>query len=514
MDADRWRRAGQRFHGNERKGLLEFEADEEQEVEACEARSSGRNTHAVSVARGSDVIVIGAGAAGLMAATAARGAVAHDGSPTPPGGPSVLVLDSMARGGLKILASGGGRCNVANETAGPRDFPDAPPQILRGLLRAFPPDSVRRFFESRGVALYAEPLGKLFPVSNRAADVLRCLSGAATAAGAEFLTGVEVEAVAVDGDGYRVAASDGRSFRARRVIVATGGRSLPKTGSRGAGYRIAEQFGHVLDPPVPALAPLHLGTPNPLGGLQGITVPVILTVTEEREAPERLAGRSLRPLARAAGSAVVTHRGLSGPAALDVSGAAARSLARSGRPVLHADFWSLSDRASAFGPFLDLAKPPGACLAPEGTILPADLARFGAALTAASRGEGRRALGRVLAERMPANLVAALLGAAGLDPGARIDGLGRRALRDAWTAVCHAPFRIEGTAGFEKAEVTAGGVRLTDLHRSTLESRRAPGLHFAGEVIAVTGRLGGFNFQWAWTSGFVAGHGVCRPPAS
>jgi predicted flavoprotein YhiN len=432
------------------------------------------------------VAVIGAGAAGIFAALAARGALDAKGafSRPPAAAPRVLLLDSKEKVGRKILISGGGRCNATNAVVTDRDFDTDAPAVVRGVLAGFPVASVRAFFRSRGVDLAEEPVGKLFPRDGNAKGVLAALLGAVEEAGVGTAFGAEVREVAPDAGGWRVG---GR--RARRAIVATGGRSIPATGSAGFGYALAESLGHAVVPPVPALAALRGATP---ARFAGVTVPAILTVSD----PE---GRVLR---RAAGSLLFTHGGVSGPAALDASVAVARALAE-GRPFrVRADLWTLADPAGPWARFLGLPKAPGSCLA--AAPVPAEAAAVERHLLEETRRDPRRTAGAVLGERIPRRLVEALVPAAG----APLGRLPREARRAAAEAVAALDLGITGTDGFERAEVTAGGVPLRELHRVTLESRRAPGLHFCGEVCNATGRLGGFNFQWAWSSGFAAGRGA------
>ncbi len=436
--------------------------------------------------RGCDVAVIGAGAAGIFAALAARGALDARGGfrPPPPGAPSVVLLDSKESPGRKILVSGGGRCNVTNAAVTDRDFDSDAPAIVRGVLAGFPVAAVRRFFEGRGVPLVEEPLGKLFPAEGGAKAVLSALLGSLDEAGVARSFGREVGAVERSGDGWRAG-----DLPARRIVVATGGRSVPQTGSTGFGYGLAASLGHAVVDPVPALAALRGSTP-PVHA--GTTVPAILTV----EDPD---GRVLR---RAAGSLLFTHDGVSGPAALDASLAVARAR-REGKPFrVRADFWTLSDPAGPFAPFLGLPKPPGACLAdcpPPTTAHAVD-----GEILAATRSSPASTLGDVLAARLPRRLVEALVPAV-RTPLARLSREDRRAAAE---AVAGLDLGISGAGGFDRAEVTAGGVPLRELDRRTLESRRAPGIHFCGEVCHATGRLGGFNFQWAWSSGFAAGRGA------
>jgi hypothetical protein len=396
----------------------------------------------------------------------------------------VVLLDSMESPGRKILVSGGGRCNVTNATVTDRDFDTDAPAVVRGVLAGFPVAAVRAFFEDRGVPLVEEPLGKLFPAEGGAKAVLAALLGALEAAGVARSFGTEVGPVERAGDGWRAG-----DLLARRLVVATGGRSVPRTGSTGFGYGLASSLGHEVVEPVPALAALRGAVPAVHAGT---TVPAILTV----EDPD---GRVLR---RAAGSLLFTHEGVSGPAALDASVAVARAL-RGGMPFrVRADFWTLSDPGGPFAPFLGLPKPPGACL--DECPPPTTAHAVDREILAAVRGSPASTLGEFLAARLPRRLVEALVPAA-RTPLARLSREDRRAAAE---AVAGLDLRIRGTDGFERAEVTAGGVPLRELDRRTLESRRAPGIHFCGEVCHATGRLGGFNFQWAWSSGFAAGHGA------
>jgi len=435
------------------------------------------------------VAVVGAGAAGIFAALAARGALDGKGRTSRPAAdaPRVVLLDSMERPGRKILVSGGGRCNVTNERVTDRDFDTDSPAVVRGVLAGFSAAATRAFLEGRGVALRAEPLGKVFPASGRAREILDALLGALDGAGVERRFGAEVAGIAREDGLWRVG-----DLLARRVVVATGGKSVPSTGSTGFGYGLAASLGHAVAEPVPALAALRGAVP---GGLAGVTLPAILTVAEGRR----------RTLRRAAGSLLFTHRGVSGPPALDSSLAVASCL-RSGSPfTVTADFWTLSDPVGPFAPYLSLPKPPGACL-PESPP-PADAAAVEEWILERTRRSPRSTLGVALAERLPRRLVEAIVPS----PATPLSVLPREARRAAAEAATALDLRVTGTDGFDRAEVTAGGVPLRELDRRTLESRLAPGLHFCGEVCDATGRLGGFNFQWAFASGFAAGMGAAGP---
>jgi len=258
-------------------------------------------------------------------------------------------------------------------------------------------------------------------------------------------------------------------------------------------------------PPLPALTPIWLAPGSPLDGLAGITVPAILSLAPAKVPPEQVAGAHWRPLARAAGSLLMTHRGLSGPAALDVSGACARSLAAGEPIVLRGDFWTLGG-GDSWRPYAALAKPPGASLPSESTPRPASHDEF----VRAVRASGAATLLGAAQTRMSKRLASALLAARQLDGERRLDEESKDAWQRAWLALAHCELVTDGTEGFDKAEVTSGGVRLSELERVTLESKHHRGLFFCGEVVNVTGRLGGFNFQWAWSSGYAAGLAAAR----
>lgn len=488
-------------------------------IEADAASSPTAAPHA----RDTDIAVIGAGAAGLMAALAARGAILAPGesraAASPP--PRVVLLDGSTRIGLKILISGGGRCNVTNDRVVEGDYDSDAPKIVRAALHELPPAAVRAFLLARGCALYAEPLGKLFPQTDRARDVLSTLMSAVSDAGATIDAGRLVQDVRLEEDGVSLRTSQG-NLHARRVIVATGGKSLPKTGSQGFGLDLAKRLGHTLDPPLPALVPVLLAADGPLAGLAGVTVPTLLSLVRTGTAPEQVESRRFRPLARAAGSMLITHDGISGPAALDVSGAC--GLALLDRPAvtdsnascdgatLEADFLSLAIEDGPNGAFVRLKKPPGACLPDSHAIAPLSEESFRALLSRPPRGSHQTVVS-ILAEWLPRSLANALLsrppkGTPPVDPNKPLRELSKRDWQAIHRAICHADLRLRGTGGYQKAEVTRGGVPLRELHRNTLESRIAPRVHFCGEVCNATGRLGGFNFQWAWSSGYIAGRGA------
>jgi len=404
-----------------------------------------------------DVALVGGGAAGLMAAVqAAR----HAGS-----GRSVVVLDGARRLGAKILVSGGGRCNVTHEAVVAEDFCGSTPKAIGRILRRFGVAETVAFFDDLGVALKREPSGKLFPVTDRAATVLEALLRAAAASSVDLRHPWRVGAIEPVEGGFRLnCATEGREpLAATRVILATGGKSLPKSGSDGFGHVLARRLGHTLTPEsFPALVPLLLPESDRFTALSGLAFPARLEVR----------GGSGRRVAAVEGAILCTHFGLSGPAVLDVS-----------RHFLHA---RTEDPASV----LVLDSLPGVSRESLGE----ELRRLGAATVVGwCRG------------RLPERLGHAMLEAARVPFERTGAGLTREERRRLLASLKELELPVLGPRGFRFAEVTAGGVPLSELRLPTLESRRVAGLHLCGEICDVDGRLGGFNFQWAWASGFVAG---------
>lgn len=398
-----------------------------------------------------DLAVVGAGAAGLMASIQAGRASRELGAR-----PRIVALDGARHLGAKILVAGGGRCNVTHRAVDEKVFSGSTPPAIRKVLRRFDVSETVDFFARLGVVLKTEETGKLFPVTDRARTVLDALVRAAAAAGVEIVNPWRVASVAASPEGFALAGPAGR-LRARRVILAAGGKSLPKSGSDGHGYAIARSLGHSTTARIlPALVPLELAAGSFVRRIPGVAVPARLTVRSS-------AGRLL---AGTEGPVLCTHAGLSGPAVLDVS-----------RHLLHAT----ADDAGAhlvIGWLPELAPPPG------------------------------RPIGGWLRGALPERLADALVAEAGVDPGLPWDRQPREARRRLAEVVTAWRAPVTGDLGFAKAEVTAGGVPLDEIRLDTMGSRRKEGLHLCGEILDVDGRIGGFNFQWAWASGFVAGRGA------
>ncbi|MBE2185157.1 MAG: aminoacetone oxidase family FAD-binding enzyme [Rhodothermales bacterium] len=392
------------------------------------------------------VVVVGAGAAGLVAA----GFAARSGA-------RVTVLERTRTGGKKIVASGGGRCNVLPSAFRAEQFVSASSSnTIKRILATWPLDEQRRFFEDEvGLHLVLEPeTGKLFPASNRAQDVRDGLVDWAVREGATFRFDAHAVDVRPRDGGWTVTLASGQTVEADAVIVATGGLSVPATGSDGAGLRWAKSLGHAMVPTYAALTPLT-ATPAVHVALSGVSLVSTVTAGEGKKARV------------ATGGFLVTHRGYSGPAVLDVSH---RFVVDASTPVAVA--WD------------------GA---------PADV-----------WDERLRAAGTVLAavrRHLPQRLADALVAESGVAPGTSLAQL-RKADRARLVALL-AAYRlpVTGHEGYKKAEVTGGGVALSEVDPRTLESRSRPGLFFCGEVLDAFGPIGGYNFLWAWTTGRLAGLG-------
>ena len=404
-----------------------------------------------------DLAVIGAGAAGLAASIFAAEAAA---APL-----RIVLLDGATRIGAKILIAGGGRCNVTHEVVRPEDFNGSRP-VVRNVLAAFGVEATVRWFESMGVALKREATGKLFPVSDRAATVLEALLNRCRALGIDIRTGHRVSGIAtLDGDGFAIEHTQG-SLRARRVVLAAGGRSVPQTGSDGSGYPLAQGLGHTVTPTFPGLVPLVLGPgPFDFAALSG--------VSHEAEIATRASGKVVD---RRTGSLLWTHFGASGPVAMDAS-----------------RHW--------VGARLSGAEAELRC-----SFLPGETVESAESwIDNAAGAEPRRGVPAWLAGRLPERVAAAVVAAAGIPGDRRLSQLSREHRRSLARALCGLVLPVTRERGWNYAEVTAGGVPLDEIDYRTMRSRKTPGLHLAGEILDCDGRIGGFNFQWAWATGFLAG---------
>jgi predicted Rossmann fold flavoprotein len=428
-----------------------------------------------------DVAVLGAGAAGLCAAFRAAERSRR-----------VVLIEKNRRPGVKILISGGTRCNLTNArglhrldvVSGPVDpgFDRTQMQGARGIQQAFGAGgaflgpalkalSVERtiaLFEEEGVPTKIEANGKVFPVSDRATDVLAALVRRFERSGATLLCNSPAQGVFPDedGQGFRVPLPGGM-LTARRVVVAVGGQSYPGCGTTGDGYELARRFGHMIVAPRPALVPLRVEA-DWVAELKGLTVADVRAAIHGPTGPLRLERRE---------ALLFAHFGLTGPAILDISRAVARH-----------------DGAELLDVVLDFA--------PEERLAALDLE-----LQEACRA-GRRPVAGLLAARVPRRLAEALMKASGIAPERMGPDLARDERRRLVATLKGLRLPVTGTLGFAKAEVTSGGVALDEVDPRTLESRRQAGLHFIGEVLDLDGLIGGYNFQAAWSTGWLAGEVV------
>jgi predicted Rossmann fold flavoprotein len=402
-----------------------------------------------------DAVVVGAGAAGLMAATHAAER-----------GRRVLLLEKGRKPGVKILMSGGTRCNITHDcdargivaAFGPNG------KFLHSALAAHGPRDTLAFFNGEGVATKVEETGKVFPVSDRAVDVLEALLRRLRRSGATLSTSEAVTDIRPLPDGGFRITTPQREITCERVLITSGGKSYPGCGTTGDGYGWATAFGHTIVPPRPALVPLTVQAAW-VGELRGITLPdVNLKVLE--------AGK---PLAARRGSMLFAHFGLTGPAPLDVSRAVS-------------------------------GHPSPASLLLEADLLPDEPEQqFDEFLRTESLASGKKQLAVVLSEKLPRRVCDQLLALNGLAIDRKAAALSKPDRQKLVASVKRLRLPLRGTLGFEKAEVTAGGVSLDEMDSRTMQSKRVPGLYFAGEVLDLDGWIGGYNFQSAWSTGWLAG---------
>ena len=399
-----------------------------------------------------EIVIIGGGAAGLMAAIQAGRANTQ----------SIVVLDGAPRIGAKILIAGGGRCNVTNTEVNAGAFAGSDRRSIDRVLRRFSVPRAIEFFQDLGVELKQEPNGKLFPITDRAQTVLQALLKAVKDAGVRILCSHRVETVKATKDSFVISGEWG-NLEAAAVILATGGKSVPQTGSDGHGYQIAKSMGHSLTASIfPALVPLTVNEQSFIRGLAGISA----------NATAILKSGTGRTIARFTNSLLLTHFGLSGPAILDIS-----------RYVI--DARSRDDQAHLVLDWL-----------PESNLelLEKDLIQSTTS-TAVS----------FLKKKLPVRLAEALVKFSDLEPEIRLHQVKREERKTFLRCIKEFQVPLSGNRGFRYAEVTAGGVPLSELHLNTMESRVQKRLYICGEICDVDGRIGGYNFQWAWASGTVAG---------
>lgn len=395
----------------------------------------------VSGARDSQVLVIGGGAAGLMCAATAGYR-----------GKTVTVLEGSNRCGKKILMSGGGRCNFTNTGTGPGNFLSRNPHFCKSALARYRPIDFIEMVERHGIAYHEKELGQLF-CDESSKQIVKLLLDECDWAGVHIATGIAISSIRFAGDRFEVETAQG-IYRAEKLVVATGGLSIPSMGASGLGYTIARQFGHALIETRAGLVPFTLsGKPlEQYAELAGVALPIAV----------RVGGTEFR------NALLFTHRGLSGPAILQIS-----------------SYWSLGE-------------------AIEIDLLPGRDA--GTELLALQQQGHKAELKTVLAEWLPKRLAQLLCTV--FFSNKPVNQYKHAELRDIAFALQHWRITPSGTEGYRTAEVTLGGVDTEGVSSSSFESKHQPGLYFIGEVLDVTGHLGGYNFQWAWASGHAAGSAV------
>ncbi len=408
-----------------------------------------------------EVVVIGAGAAGLVAAAEAATR-----------GRTTLLLEKNRRPGVKILMSGGTRCNLTHATDkwGIVRAYGQQGNFLHSALAALSPADLVELIESEGVATKVEETGKIFPVSNRATDVLDALLRRLNRSGAELALEEPVQQLERQpGPGGFQIATLRREICAEKIIVTVGGQSYPGSGTTGDGYAWAAALGHSIVPPRPALVPLTTNEAWVLG-LSGVTIPDVELIL--------LVDGAEKPLDCRRGSLLFTHFGLSGPVVLDIS-RAFTALPNGTAARLHCDF--LPDQS---------------------------VERLEIEMQRVASTDGKRHVVNQLAEQLPRRLVEALLAHLGIASETRMAEFSKTARGKLIQALKSVTIPITGTRGFAKAEVTAGGIALAEVDSRTMESKLVSGLFFAGEILDLDGPIGGYNFQAAFSTGILAGRSV------
>jgi len=402
-----------------------------------------------------DVIIIGAGAAGLMTAIQAA-----------EGGLKVLLLEGQKKVGAKILMSGGTRCNVTNKTVSEKDFNSEKIIVVRNILRSFTNKDTIEFFNGLAVELTLEVTGKYFPTSNSGKTILEALlRKIASRPNVTLLLEHKVKAIYFKDNEY-ILKGDNFQFNTRRIVLTTGGLSYPTTGSDGTGYRLAQSFGHSMIETLPALTPLTTKD-NDLKSLSGITLDVQLNLIVDTK--KYFSCRE---------SFLFTHFGFSGPAALDIS---RHYLKAQGKKEIAANF-----------------------------IPPYDENSFLVFLRQVVEKSPNKTIRGVLIELMPQRLVDLILRKTKLEASLPMNQLDKASRQQLIARCVQYPLEITGVLGYSKAEVTAGGIDFAEVNPKTLESKLMPGMFFAGEILDVDGRIGGFNFQWAWASGYTVAQALIR----
>lgn len=406
-----------------------------------------------------DVVIVGGGAAGLMTGVQ-LGRCRSD--------LKMILLDGARRLGAKILISGGGRCNVTNRNVTEKDFYGGSRNVVKRILKAFPAKAAAQFFDDAGVALHEEEHGKLFPDSNRARSVLDALVSAVEKQDGILKTEQRVERISKTDEGFRIETANDH-YQSRVVVLATGGKSVPKTGSDGFGYQLAASLGHSLVPTIPALAPMLLSGEFH-ASLSGVSQTVELVLHATGEKPMKFEGDLLW-----------THFGISGPVVLNLS------------RHWHAAYESQKN-------------PRVLC-----NVVPEfESQEFEREVLKWIEDQPTSTIRKRLSRTLPNRFVDAVLTEMQIPLELRLADLTKVQRRQLVQQLTARELPISDSRGFQYAEATAGGIPLSEISPSTMESKLCPGLFLVGEILDVDGRLGGFNFQWAWSSATVAAEGISK----
>jgi predicted Rossmann fold flavoprotein len=408
-----------------------------------------------------DLVVIGAGAAGLIAATRAA-----------EGGLRTLLLEKNNKPGVKILMSGGTRCNLTHATDRRgilAMFPANQAAFLQSALAAFGPDDLQEYVSGEGIALKTESTGKVFPASDSAVDIQQAFLGRLKRSGALLSTGEGVRNLARDGESsvWSIETSV-RGITAERLLLTSGGQSYPGCGTTGDGYRWTRELGHSIVTPRPALVPLLVQLPW-LNALQGITIPDV-----EVSVFDLASSQKQKPLAKSRQSFLFTHFGCSGPAALNVS-RVVTEFEKLEQLRLHCDWLPEKKEDELRDWFLYEATQ-----------------------------SGKRQVSTALAQLLPHRLAEALILNAGISSDRKLSELTKTERIALMRQIKQTEVPIHGTLGFIKAEVTAGGISLHEVNSRTLQSKIVPNLWIAGELLDIDGPIGGYNFQAAFSMGYLA----------
>jgi len=399
-----------------------------------------------------DLIIAGGGPAGLMAAIGASRKAAK-----------ILVLEKMDSPGRKLLATGGGRCNITNVLPKEKlaDSFGRHGRFIMPALNSLDSEGLRKFFDVLGVPTFCNDGFHFFPKSQKASDVLQALLKKAKALGVEIRSASKVKNLIIEDSKIAGVITDTCEIRSWKVLLATGGRSYPNLGSDGSGYVLAKSAGHSIIAPVPALVELYCEEKWP-GQCAGITFKNISLKLSKKDI--------------AIGEFLFTHSGISGPAAMDISGRVSELLSKHSSVILNLNFFPGSEKKywiTEFGRW--------------------------------HRENGRKHVLNMLSERLPRKLSAILCSLAGCPEDLESANFANSQREKLAALLAECPFTITGSAGFDRAMVTKGGVSLKEVNPDTLESRITKGLYFAGEILDLDGPCGGYNLQWAFSSGHLAG---------